>query len=78
MSLALAAGVGRVLVRRLAGQGASLGLLARGIEGLEGARREAESAGARVLTVPTDVADAVEVEAAADRIDESSDPLTWG
>lgn len=69
------AGVGRALARRLARQGASLGLLARGLEGLDGARREAESAGIRAVAVSTDVADAAAVEAAADRIERELGPI---
>lgn len=69
------AGVGRALARDLARRGASLGLLARGIEGLDGARAEAESAGAPVLAVPTDVADADAVEAAAARIERELGPI---
>jgi NAD(P)-dependent dehydrogenase (short-subunit alcohol dehydrogenase family) len=69
------AGVGRALVRRLARQGASLGLLARGVEGLEGARCDAESAGVRAVALPTDVANAAAVEAAADRIERELGPI---
>ncbi|MBA3321702.1 MAG: SDR family NAD(P)-dependent oxidoreductase, partial [Pyrinomonadaceae bacterium] len=36
------AGVGRAVVRRFAREGAHIGLLARGPDGLEGARREVE------------------------------------
>lgn len=63
------AGVGRAVVREFARDGAAIGLLARGREGLEGARREVEAAGGRALAVPTDVADAQQVEAAAARVE---------
>lgn len=59
------AGVGRALARALAARGASLGLLARGRDGLEVTAREVEAAGVRALAVPTDVADAGQVETAA-------------
>jgi NAD(P)-dependent dehydrogenase (short-subunit alcohol dehydrogenase family) len=59
------AGVGRAVVREFARPGANLGLVARGSEGLEGARREVEEAGGRALVLPTDVADPAAVEAAA-------------
>ena len=36
------AGVGRATVRAFARQGADVGLLARGVDGLEAARREVE------------------------------------
>lgn len=58
------AGVGRATVRAFAGEGAHVGLLARGRDGLEGARREVEEAGGRALAIPTDVSDAEAVEAA--------------
>jgi NAD(P)-dependent dehydrogenase (short-subunit alcohol dehydrogenase family) len=59
------AGVGRAIVRRFAADGARIALLARGGDGLEAARREVEAAGGQALVVPTDVADAAQVEAAA-------------
>ena len=45
------AGVGRAIVREFAQHGASIGLLARGRDGLEGARREVEAAGGRALVL---------------------------
>ena len=69
------AGVGRAVARKLAAKGARLGLLARGEEGLDGARREAEAAGAKALTMATDVSDAAAVEAAADRIERELGPI---
>lgn len=59
------AGVGRATVREFAKRGAHIGLIARGHDGLEGARREVEAAGGRALSLVTDVADAAAVEAAA-------------
>jgi NAD(P)-dependent dehydrogenase (short-subunit alcohol dehydrogenase family) len=59
------AGVGRALARRFAADGARIALLARGRDGLEAARREVEAAGGQALVIPTDVADAAQVEAAA-------------
>ena len=69
------AGVGRAAVREFARPGVALGLIARGQEGLEAARREAEAAGARVLVCPLDVADAAQVEAAAGRIESEFGPI---
>lgn len=69
------AGVGRAVVRRFAREGAHLGLLARGLDGLEGARREVEEAGGRALVLPTDVADAAAVEAAAAKVEEGLGPV---
>lgn len=45
--------------------GANVGLVARGIDGLEAARREVEALGGKAIVVPTDVADANAVEQAA-------------
>ena len=66
------AGVGRAAVREFAKRspGTRIGLLARGGDGLEGARREVEAAGGEALVIPTDVADAEQVEGAARRIEE--------
>jgi len=69
------AGVGRATVRAFARRGAHIGLLARGIDGLDAARREVEAAGGRAVVVPTDVAHADEVEAAADRIERELGPI---
>jgi NAD(P)-dependent dehydrogenase (short-subunit alcohol dehydrogenase family) len=69
------AGVGRATVRALAEGGASVGLLARGLEGLEGARRDVIERGGRALAIPTDVADAAAVEAAADRVEAELGPI---
>src|SRR5205823_7232650 len=69
------AGVGRATARRFAEDGASVALLARGEDGLGGALRDVEAAGARGLAVPTDVADAEAVEAAANRVEEELGPI---
>lgn len=58
-------GIGRATVRRFAGPGVNIALVARGREGLEAAAREVEDAGGRPLVLPTDVADPDAVEAAA-------------
>ncbi|MDP9486528.1 MAG: SDR family oxidoreductase [Actinomycetota bacterium] len=66
------AGVGRATVREFARRspGARIGLLARGRDGLEGARQEVEALGGRALVLPTDVSDAGAVEEAAGRVEE--------
>ena len=69
------AGVGRATVRAFARQGAHIGLLARGRAGLEGARRDVESLGGRGVVVPTDVADADQVEAAAAAVEKEFGPI---
>lgn len=69
------AGVGRATVRAFARRGAYLGLLARGTDGLAGARREVEAAGGRAVTVPVDVADPAQVEAAAAQVEAELGPI---
>lgn len=63
------AGVGRATARAFARRGYAVGLLARGVEGLEGARREIEAEGSAAAAVPTDVASAEQVEAAAEAVE---------
>src|SRR3954453_8048663 len=63
------AGVGRAAVREFARHGARIGLLARGIDGLQAARSEVEELGSKALVIPTDVANADQVESAAARIE---------
>jgi NAD(P)-dependent dehydrogenase (short-subunit alcohol dehydrogenase family) len=69
------AGVGRATVREFAKRGASIGLIARGTDGLEGAWREVEKAGGRALVLPVDVADAAQVENAAERVESTLGPI---
>src|SRR5215831_5646824 len=69
------AGVGRAAVREFAKHGAWLGLIARGVDGLEGARREVEAAGGKALVLRADVADPAQVEAAARRVENELGPI---
>ncbi len=69
------AGVGRATAIEFAKRGAKLALLARGRAGLEGARRDVEAAGGTALVIPTDVADADAVEAAAGRVERDLGPI---
>lgn len=62
------AGVGRATALAFARRGWRVALLARGRDRLESARTEVEAAGGNALPIPTDVADADAVFAAADRI----------
>ncbi len=64
------AGLGRAMVREFAKQGANVGLLARGEDGLNAAKIEVEELGGKALAVVTDVAKADEVEDAAKKIEE--------
>jgi NAD(P)-dependent dehydrogenase (short-subunit alcohol dehydrogenase family) len=71
-----AAGVGRATARLFAQtEGAHIGLIARGVEALEGARREVEELGGKALVLPCDVADAEAVEAAAERVERELGPI---
>jgi short-subunit dehydrogenase len=69
------AGVGRAAVREFAKRKAWIGLVARGKDGLEAAKSEVEQAGGRALVLPTDVADANQVEAAAERVEAELGPI---
>lgn len=69
------AGLGRAIAREFARHGASVGLLARGVDGLEAAAREVEALGGRAFVVPTDVAHDDEVERAAAAIEEALGPI---
>lgn len=69
------AGVGRATARAFAQRGARIGLLARGKDGLEGARSDVEKAGGEALAVPTDVADSDQVEAAAIAVEKQFGPI---
>jgi NAD(P)-dependent dehydrogenase (short-subunit alcohol dehydrogenase family) len=69
------AGLGRAIVRELARRGWDVAVLARGQDGLDGAVRDAESAGVRAVGIPTDVADRDAVERAASRTEEELGPI---
>jgi NAD(P)-dependent dehydrogenase (short-subunit alcohol dehydrogenase family) len=68
-------GVGRATALQFAREDVSLGLLARGKDGLEATRREVESLGARALCISTDVADPQAVEVAAAAIEQQLGPI---
>jgi NAD(P)-dependent dehydrogenase (short-subunit alcohol dehydrogenase family) len=69
------AGVGRATARAFARDGADVGLIARGRERLESARQEIEALGRRAVVAEADVADADQVEAAAQRIEDELGPI---
>src|SRR5437667_5827389 len=69
------AGVGRATVQAFARRGAQLGLIARGPDGLEAARKEVDQLGGKALIFPVDVADAEKIEAAAARLEEEFGPI---
>jgi NAD(P)-dependent dehydrogenase (short-subunit alcohol dehydrogenase family) len=69
------AGVGRATVREFARRRAHIGLVARGDDGLQAAKREVEQAGGKAIVLPTDVADAAAVEQAAATVEERFGPI---
>ena len=69
------AGVGRAVAREFAARGYDVAVLARGEDGLDAAVAEVERAGRRALAVPTDVADADAVDAAAATVDDELGPI---
>jgi short-subunit dehydrogenase len=69
------AGVGRAVVREFSKQQAHIGLIARGKERLEDAKREVEEAGGKALVLSCDVADPAAVEEAAERVENELGPI---
>lgn len=69
------AGVGRATAQLFAQHKASIGLLARGGDGLEGAHREVEATGGKALVHKTDMANPAQVEAAAIAVEEAFGPI---
>ncbi len=69
------AGVGRATAQRFARDGASVALLARGSKSLDGAVAELRGMHCKVLGIPVDVADAAQVEAAAERVEQELGPI---
>lgn len=67
------AGIGRATALAFARRGWRVTLIARGLDGLRGAEKEVRGAGGEPLIVPADVADAAQLEAAAERIERE-----WG
>jgi NADP-dependent 3-hydroxy acid dehydrogenase YdfG len=67
------AGIGRATARLFGQKGWHVALVARGVDGLEGAKREIEQAGSEAMVLPTDVADEQAVDAAAERVERE-----WG
>lgn len=68
-------GIGRAVVREFARRGAHIALLARGEAGLAAAAAEVVAGGGIALAIPTDVADADQVEAAAERVESELGPI---
>jgi NAD(P)-dependent dehydrogenase (short-subunit alcohol dehydrogenase family) len=69
------AGVGRATARRFAQDGDAVAVLARGQDGLAGTTADIERLGGRALAIATDVADVVQVDAAAERVERELGPI---
>lgn len=69
------AGLGRAAAREFGRQGAKVVLIARGVDGLEAAKREIESAGGSAMVLPLDVADAAAIENAAESVEREFGPI---
>ena len=69
------AGVGRAVARMFAARGDAIGLLARGRAGLLAAQREVEAAGGRAVVLQADVANAEQVEEAAQTLERAFGPI---
>src|SRR5438045_6170722 len=69
------AGIGRATARAFGARQARVGLLARGRDGLAGAKAEVEAAGGKALVCPVDVANADQVEAAAEAVENELGPI---
>ena len=68
-------GIGRATAVAFGRQGARVALIARGRDGLAGARAEIEAAGGEALVLPTDVADGAQVETAAEAVERLWGPI---
>lgn len=69
------AGVGRAVVEMLARRGDRIGIIARGREGLAATRASVEHLGGTAVELPCDVADADQVEKAADKMVQAHGPI---
>jgi NAD(P)-dependent dehydrogenase (short-subunit alcohol dehydrogenase family) len=69
------AGVGRAISAAFGQKGWQVALIARGREGLDGAKVEIEAAGGRALAIQADVADATALMDAADRVEAELGPI---
>jgi short-subunit dehydrogenase len=70
------AGLGRAIAQAFArSERARIGLIARGKDGLEAAKKEVESFGGSGLTLPVDVSDADAVETAVEEVESELGPI---
>jgi NAD(P)-dependent dehydrogenase (short-subunit alcohol dehydrogenase family) len=69
------AGVGRATARAFGKRGAKIGLIARGKDGLDAAKREIEESGGEAIVLPLDVSDENAVEQAAAEVERTFGPI---
>ncbi|WP_405375177.1 MULTISPECIES: SDR family oxidoreductase [unclassified Microbacterium] len=69
------AGLGRAIVRELAGRGWDVAILARGKDGLDAAAAEVRAAGRRAHAVSVDVSDNDDVDRAASEVESELGPI---
>ncbi len=69
------AGIGRAVAKAFGARGATVGLIARGEDGLDGAARDVERAGGKAVILPTDVADPDQVFAAVEKMESEVGPI---
>jgi short-subunit dehydrogenase len=69
------AGIGRATVQSFAHRGASIGLIARGLDGLKATAKEVEALGGKALILPCDVSDADGIEHAASEVEGTFGPI---
>jgi NAD(P)-dependent dehydrogenase (short-subunit alcohol dehydrogenase family) len=69
------AGVGRATAQAFGRRKARVGLIARGHDGLEGAKREIERSGGEAIVLPLDVSDHKAVDDAAEEVEKAFGPI---
>lgn len=75
VSSGASAGIGRATAVEFGKHGWRVALLARGIDGLEGARKDVERVGGEAMVIVTDVAHQNQVEAAAEQVERAWGPI---
>jgi NAD(P)-dependent dehydrogenase (short-subunit alcohol dehydrogenase family) len=68
-------GIGRATARKFGEEGAHVGLLARGEDGLDATAEEIEESGGEALPIETDVAEYEQVEEAAEQVESEFGPI---
>ena len=69
------AGIGRAVATAFGARGATVGLIARGEAGLDGAAKDVERGGGTAIQLPTDVSDPDQVFAAVEKMESEVGPI---